>query len=190
MREDDASQGAGSADPVPATAAVCGLYCDACWLFIACHELPETLPPALAARWKSAGGPMHCDGCRTERRVQYCEACTMFKCAAERGHAFCVECDDYPCAELKSFQSEAPHRAELFESLRRIAEVGGNAWHAAVRERYACPSCGTLNSAYQVRCRRCGHDPASGFVASHREAILERLSRYEAEAAARSATDV
>jgi hypothetical protein len=183
MRQDGTTPDTSAAGPgpdpgreVPLTAAVCGLFCDACVLFIACHEQPETLP-ALAARWNLPVEQMHCDGCRTDRRTPYCGQCIMFKCAAERGHVFCVECNDYPCAELRSFQSQAPHRAKLFESLGRIAEVGADTWRAEVRGRYTCPSCGTLNSAYHLQCRRCGHDPASGFVASHREAIQERLSR-------------
>ena len=62
------------AAPVPATAAVCGLFCEACTLYIATHEEPERLP-ALAARWGFPVERMHCDGCRSERRTPYCEAC-------------------------------------------------------------------------------------------------------------------
>ncbi len=176
MRDSDADLEPGARAPIPVTAAVCGLPCEACILFIASHEQPEMIP-ALAKRWQASEEEMHCDGCRAERRGPYCKQCELYACAAKRSHAFCVECADYPCPELKGFQSQAPHRAELFGDLRRIAEVGALSWHAEVRERYACPSCGTLNSAYHLRCRTCGHDPASEFVTSHREAVLQRLSQ-------------
>lgn len=42
-------------------------------------------------------------------------------------------------------------------------------------ERYRCPACGTINSAYHVKCRTCGREPASEFGAAHRQEILDRV---------------
>jgi hypothetical protein len=119
----------------------------------------------------------HCDGCRSQKRTPYCEACDLYDCAEQRGLAFCSECSEYPCENLAEFQSEAPHRAELWESLARIDEIGADAWLVEAKQRNTCPSCGTLNSAYDLKCRGCGREPASAYVEAHREAILERLSR-------------
>lgn len=157
-------------------AAVCGLFCEACTIFIGSHEDPTRLA-AFAARQGWSVDDAYCDGCRAEKRTSYCRDCDLFACAERRGHAFCGECDDYPCSELESFRAERPHRAEIFENLARIGEVGAESWLAEARERYACPACGTLNSAYDLKCRACGHDPANQFVAAHREAIVERLSQ-------------
>jgi len=33
----------------------------------------------------------------------------------------------------------------------------------------------TLNSACDLKCRACGHEPGNEFVAAHREEIAERL---------------
>jgi hypothetical protein len=161
---------------VPVTAAVCGLYCDACSLFIGTHEDPQRLAP-IAARFGVSLEDACCDGCRAERRNPYCRSCSLFACAAKRGLDFCGECSDFPCADLESFGRERPHRAEIMEYLRRIGEIGAEAWLSEVRDRYTCPSCGTLNSAYDLRCRACGHEPASAYVAEHREAIVEQLKR-------------
>jgi hypothetical protein len=160
----------------PATAAVCGLCCDACTIFIGSHK-----DPARLQRFASTFGwsleQAHCDGCRAGDRTPYCEACRLFACAQERGHEFCIECDDYPCTELESFRQERPHRAEIHENLSRIREIGANAWLAEVkRERYSCPDCGTLNSAYDLRCRACGREPGNTYVERHREEIVARLS--------------
>ncbi len=159
----------------PTTAAVCGLCCDACSIFIGSHEDPKRLE-LLASRMGWDLEDAYCDGCRSERRTPYCEACGLYRCAQQRGHAFCGECEDYACAELQAFQRERPHRAELWESLARIGEIGAEAWLAEAKGRYSCPSCGTLNSAYDLKCRSCGHEPSCDYVAAHREAILAALS--------------
>ena len=159
---------------IPATAAACGLCCDVCSLFLATHEDPERLT-LLAARmgWDVEDAP--CDGCRAERRTPYCRSCVLLACAERRGHTFCRECSDYPCPQLEDFQGEKPHRAELYQNLDRIAEVGADAWLAEVKDRYTCPSCGALNSCYDLKCRKCGHEPSSAFVAAHRAVIVESL---------------
>ncbi|MBN1320952.1 MAG: DUF3795 domain-containing protein [Thermoleophilia bacterium] len=159
----------------PVTAAVCGLCCDACSIFIGSHEEPKRLE-MFAARMGWDLEDAYCDGCRSERRTPYCQACELYKCAEQRGYAFCSECEDYPCADLQTFQKERPHRIELFEDLARIGEIGAEAWLAEAKERHSCPACGTLNSAYDLKCRKCGHEPGSAYAAAHRDAVLEALT--------------
>jgi hypothetical protein len=159
----------------PTLAAVCGLLCEACTIYIASHEDLERLA-RIAAGFGQSTEETYCDGCRAEKRMAYCRSCTMFACAAGRGLAFCGECVDYPCAELEAFGRERPHRADIHEDLRRIGEIGPEPWMEEARLRYTCPSCGTINSAYDLECRRCGHDPGSAYVEVHREAIVKRLS--------------
>ena len=72
-------------------AAVCGLYCEACTLFIATKEDPARLK-GLAARFQLSEEAIKCYGCRSAKRGPYCEKCKMFACAAERGIDFCIEC--------------------------------------------------------------------------------------------------
>lgn len=151
-------------------AAVCGLFCEACTLYIATKEDPKRLK-FLAARFQLAEEEVRCNGCRSGKKGPYCRICKMAACAAEKGIDFCVECDEYPCADLKKFQSERPHRIELFEDLARIKAVGWERWLAESRENYACPKCRTVNSAYDLKCRKCGHEPSCQYVARHKPAI-------------------
>lgn len=167
-------EGRTEGSPVPATAAVCGLCCDVCSIFIGSQEDPQRLA-LFAARQGWGVEEAHCDGCRAERRTPYCRSCDLFACAKRRGRSFCRECEDYPCADLEEFRQEKPHRTEICENLDRIADAGVETWLAEAKDRHACPSCGTLNSAYDLKCRACGHEPASAYVAVHREAIVERL---------------
>ncbi len=155
-------------------AAVCGLYCEACTLFIATKEDPARLRE-LAARFQLSEDAIKCYGCRSSKRGPYCETCKMFSCAAERGIDFCVECNEYPCPELKKFQSERPHRIELWDDLEQIKDMGYEHWLKNICGNYSCPRCQTINSAYDLKCRKCGEEPSCDFVAKHKLAIEQIL---------------
>jgi hypothetical protein len=114
---------AGETPAIPTLAAVCGLFCEACSIYIAGREDPERLA-LLAARFGQSEEETYCDGCRAEKRMAYCRSCTMFVCASERGLAFCGECEDYPCADLQTFGSERPHRADIERSRADRASRG------------------------------------------------------------------
>ncbi len=166
-----------STEPDKRLAAVCGLFCPACTAFIGTREDPERLA-AMARRFQRSAEELHCDGCRTAKRCFYCETkCTMAKCAAGKGVDFCGDCPDYPCNDLKTFQAEAPHRIELWRSQERIKEVGYEKWYAEMIEHYSCPACGTINSAYDIACRKCGASPSSAYVRLHKDEIMKHLMK-------------
>ena len=161
-------------------AAVCGLFCPACTLYIGSTEEPERLA-GIAERFSVAVEEAHCHGCRSEVRSFYCRTCGIVKCADERGVDFC---DEYPCTMLREFQAQRPHRAELFEDGDRIREAGYDRWFGEVRARYTCPECSAINSAYDLACRRCGREPGSPFAERHGDLIrrvLKEMSNRESE---------
>ncbi len=151
-------------------AAVCGLYCQACSLFIATQEDPERLK-GIAARYQVSEEAARCYGCRSDKRGPYCAECRMRVCAARWGIDFCIACPEYPCDHLIQFQSERPHRIELREDLERIGAVGYSMWLREIGDNYTCPRCGTMNSAYDLKCRKCGEEPSCAYVAKHKEQI-------------------
>lgn len=151
-------------------AAVCGLYCEACSWFIATAEDPERLK-RLASQRNWSEDESRCFGCRSEKRLTYCRNCKMSACAAERGIDFCSECEEYPCDELRAFQSEKPHRIELWDNLQKIRSIGYKEWMKEIRTHYTCPICQTINSAYDLKCRKCGEEPSCFYVAKHRQEI-------------------
>jgi len=161
-------------EPDKNLAAVCGLYCEACSWFISTTEDPERLK-RLAAQRNWSVEASKCYGCRSDKRLPYCETCKMFSCAAERGIDFCGECEEYPCDDLKQFQSAMPHRIELWVNLNRIKSIGYRQWLQEVRENYMCPRCGTINSPYDLKCRKCGSEPSCNYVANHRGVIEQYL---------------
>jgi hypothetical protein len=167
-----------SHEPDLKLAAVCGLLCPACVIYLAERERPK-MRAEMAQALNIDEDKVRCDGCRAEVRYAYCEGCHMYACAAERSIEFCGECEEYPCEELRAFQAKYPHRLELWESLDRIREVGYEAWYAEMLERYACSECGTLNSAYNLACRRCSAEPANEYVARHRAKIEAHLKKRQ-----------
>jgi hypothetical protein len=157
-------------------AAVCGLFCPGCAAFIATRQDPQRLG-RIAEGWGVPVEEVRCDGCRAERRFVYCRTCRLVTCAADKGLDFCVQCDDYPCAELMEFQAARPHRIELWDNLARIKEAGWEKWYAEMVEHYACEKCGAMNSAYDPACRSCGHEPSCGYVARHGDEVRNFLSQ-------------
>lgn len=156
-------------------AAVCGLFCPACTVFIGTREDPERLE-TIAGRVQKPVEELQCNGCRSEKRCFYCrERCKMGQCAQERGVDFCGECNEYPCGILKTFQAEAPHRIELWKSQERIKEVGYEKWYREMIDHYSCPGCHTLNSAYDLKCRNCGKEPSCDYVSQHKHVIEQYL---------------
>jgi len=151
-------------------AAVCGLYCEACTWFIATTEDPDKLK-RLAMEMHFSEEESKCYGCRSNKRLPYCGNCKIFACATNRNIDFCSECPDFPCIDLKEFQSAMPHRIELWGNLERIKVIGYQKWLKEIRENYTCPNCQTINSTYDLKCRKCGEEPSCKYVAKHKQAI-------------------
>jgi hypothetical protein len=158
-------------------AAVCGLFCPSCSAFIGTNEDPARLE-AMAKRMGRSVEDLTCRGCRSQKRSFFCETlCVMHGCAAKKGIDFCGECAEYPCEELKKFQAQMPHRAELWGSLERIREVGYEQWFAEKAAHHSCPACGVINAVYDVKCRSCGAEPSSAYFDLHRDLILRHLEK-------------
>ena len=157
-------------------AAVCGLYCEACALFIATTQDPERLKN-LAKAFNVSEEEVKWYGCRSEKRGPYCKTCKMDTCAAQKGFDFCHECEEYPCKELKRFKSVAPHRIEIFENLAKIKQDGYQRWMIDARKNHECPACNTLNSAYDLKCRTCGMKPSCNYVSKYQTAIKNFMEK-------------
>jgi hypothetical protein len=163
--------------PDKSKAAVCGLFCTSCTFLISTAEDPVRLS-RLAQAIKQPEEAIRCEGCRSQVRTFYCKTCKMYACAEEKGIDFCVECSEYPCQEIKTFQSVMPHRLELWQSQDRIKEVGWEQWYTEMSEHYSCSKCGTINSAYDKVCRKCGAEPSCEYVKVNQKGIQERMPKW------------
>jgi len=164
---------------VKAQSAICGLFCPACVCFIETEEYPDKLKEKALERGVAVED-LRCCGCRSDTLNIYCkEHCYMKPCAESRGIEFCGECPEYPCTQLKDFQSKRPHRLELWDSQARIKEVGYEKWYIEMIEHYSCPDCSTINSAYNLACRSCNSDPSCKYVRKHRSQIEVMMNNLQ-----------
>lgn len=162
-------------------AAVCGLYCPACSIFIGAHEDPRRLE-FIAKQSNRNPEDIECYGCRAEKRNIFCEQdCIMFPCAQEKGIDFCAECENYPCEDLKEFQAKMPHRLELWDAQESIKNDGYEQWLEEMEKHYSCPECGTINSTYDQKCRSCGGIPCNKYNEMHRKEILAFFSNLNSK---------
>ena len=161
-------------------AAVCSLFCPACTIFIGTQEDPKRLE-MLANQFNLSVEEMKCNGCRSETRIPYYDTCKLYPCAQEKGIDFCGECDEYPCDDLKEFQAAAPHRLELWDAQDQIVKKGYETWMEDMMNHFSCPECETINSAYDIKCRSCGHQPSNQYTKNHGNKILEFFKKQQAK---------
>jgi hypothetical protein len=166
--------------PDKALTAACGLFCPSCMVYIASRETPENREK-IAQTIGLPADTLFCDGCRSDRRYVYCNSCKMIACVAEKGIDFCGQCNEYPCAELKKFQSEAPHRLELWDAQSRIKDKGWEKWFWEMLEHYSCSKCATINSAYNLACRKCGTFPGSDYARLHQNEMADFMAKWRKE---------
>jgi len=156
----------------------CGLYCGACGIYLATQENDTEKLLQYAIVLNQSLNETFCDGCRADRKSAHCsKMCLFIKCTFEKGILFCGVCQKFPCKELTDFQSKMPHRVEILQSQNRLKEIGTEQWLIEMKENYSCPQCNTVNSAYDMACRKCGYSPGNKFVNRHTNLIYNHLSK-------------
>jgi hypothetical protein len=158
-------------------AAVCGLYCGGCGIYLATQENDVPKLEYYAKMMNQTIDETRCNGCRSDVVTNYCKKCTFTKCAADKGIGFCGDCAEYPCTDLMDFQAMMPHRAELWQSQERIKEVGWEKWIEERKHYFSCKECNTVNTAYDMKCRKCGSAPGNDFAKNNQEAILKFFAK-------------
>ena len=158
-------------------AAVCGLFCPSCTIFIGTTEDPKRLE-RLARLFNTPVEDMRCLGCRSNARIAYCDSCKLYSCAQKKGIDFCGECAEFPCIEIKKFQAGAAHRFDLWDFQAQIKEKGYKNWIIEMIKYYSCPNCGSINSSYDDKCRKCGHTPSNQYTEKYRQKILDFQKKH------------
>lgn len=123
----------------PAMFAPCGMNCMVCYKHCY-HKKP--CPGCLAG---DAGKPEHCRKCRIK------------DCVRDRGLAYCFQCPEFPCRDIRSLEKSytARYRVSLVQSSLTAKEQGIDALMALQRESYTCPECGGVVSLHDAECSEC-----------------------------------
>ena len=129
----------------PEMIAPCGLDCSVCEL---AHDKANPCPGCL--------GP-------DENKPSFCsKECSVILCEKrkEKGYAYCDECPDYPCEEIKEKEKRYGSRYPLCESpmknLRDIRELGMEMFLENERKQWTCKECGGVISVHSGACTACG----------------------------------
>ncbi len=137
--------------------ATCGLYCGACSFKLAVDENDRAHVRAMPARYEKAKEAEleACPGCRGEATACDADPCKIRACARTRELVHCGPCADFPCGILSAFANDGvPHHGETLGNLKRLREVGEEAWLAEQRARWTC-ACGARRSWYLRECPKC-----------------------------------
>ncbi|MEA4907977.1 MAG: DUF3795 domain-containing protein [Chloroflexi bacterium] len=137
--------------------AACGLYCGACYHYRASFHTPDRLAEEATRRGRSPQG-FTCQGCRSDRLYMQpgCAQCSLRACADEKGLLHCGLCPQFPCAQLRAFQSDGRvHHVDIFGQLEELVEQGPGPWLAGQARRWTCV-CGEPFGWYEQTCPHCG----------------------------------
>lgn len=133
--------------------AFCGLYCGACSFKVGFDENNRSHLEGIPAQYERYAN----------RPLQFCSGCRQFKqcghgfkeCADQHKVAHCGLCGEFPCSRIKDFNNDgAPHHAEAITNLKRLKEIGKDAWLQEQEKRWTC-DCGAKKSWYLLKCTKC-----------------------------------
>jgi len=144
-------------------AAPCGLYCGACYIYIArkrggevalrkiVRRLPERKDQVIKPR-----EDLICDGCLSSQLSVFCRRCVIRECAFNSGITHCAQCSDFPCETITDFNNDGrPHHGEVLKNIYRQQKVGIDAWLSEQDKRWRCPNCEFRTEWYETKCPEC-----------------------------------
>ncbi|MDP2172831.1 MAG: DUF3795 domain-containing protein [Candidatus Cloacimonadaceae bacterium] len=141
--------------------ACCGLYCGACSSMIA-HE--KGCGDESAQKVPIDPDESPCPGCGSPGL----EDCEFIVCNKSHGTECCAYCEEFPCEMIIKFNhNEYVHHSVVLSNLKRIQEIGRDAWLTEQKIYWSCKSCGARYHWYQANCESCGAIGNAVFLPSH-----------------------
>ena len=127
--------------------APCGIYCGACRSYLIQKK----------NLFKEKNRKSGCLGCRIRNKN-----CAFIKrdCPPIRKgeYDFCYECESFPCDNLKKIDNTYITRYNVspIKNLKRLNDIGIEAWIQEKKDLYKCPDCGGEISVHDAECFDCG----------------------------------
>ena len=126
---------------------ICGLNCAKCDIYEASHGNEELRDEIV--KWfererneELRSDQVSCEGCRDLLSTHWSSECRIMLCAKDRGILYCFQCRDFPCLILDEFSSDGvSHHKRTVENLKRIKEIGIEAWIEEQKRKGQCVFC-------------------------------------------------
>lgn len=119
--------------------APCGMNCLVCYV-----HLKDSKP---------------CPGCfnTDKNKPERCNKCRIKECALEKGLAFCYECMDFPCKQIKNLENSYSKRynTSLIENSKKVQKDGICMFMTSEREKWMCKHCSGVISLHDKECSNC-----------------------------------
>lgn len=100
-----------------------------------------------------------CEGCLCgdNGKPEHCRKCKIRDCVQEKGIAYCFECGEYPCKQIKNLEKSyrTRYEASLMENSVFVKENGLEAFMEQQKKTYTCPECGGIISLHDRECSEC-----------------------------------
>jgi hypothetical protein len=140
----------------------CGLYCGVCGVYYATRDDNQKFLEKLLNFYQQAmpgldditTKDLECEGCLSDNRSVFCQACAIKDCNKAKGYAGCHECDDFPCRFIDEFQIPVGKKVVL-RAVPYRKKWGTAKWAADEAARYVCPECGNRVFRGAKRCNAC-----------------------------------
>lgn len=128
----------------------CGLYCGGCGIF-------QNTAKGIATKLDD-GQDYNCKGCNSDTLTPWCGDCAIKNCSREKGLEYCLKCGEFPCDKMTGFMDDPkyPYHKEVPEAMKRLDEIGLEAWSKEREARYTCGSCGEKFNWFEKKCAHCG----------------------------------
>ncbi|MHA1722567.1 MAG: DUF3795 domain-containing protein [Candidatus Baldrarchaeia archaeon] len=126
---------------------VCGLNCAKCDIYQAAHgndKLRAEIVKWFRKKRNEIVKPeqIRCEGCRGPLEHHWNSECKLMLCARKRGHQYCFQCEEFPCTYVDEFSSDGiSHHKRTIENLKRMKEIGVEAWIAEQKRKGRCVFC-------------------------------------------------
>jgi hypothetical protein len=110
-----------------------------------------------------------CIGCRPSKRRCTClfEKCTGINNTSRGNWSFCIECNQYPCKQLKRMDNRYRNNYlySVKDNLEYIKNAGVGEFIKEQYWKYSCSRCGELISIHNRKCFKC--DTITRLVEKH-----------------------
>jgi len=130
-------------------AAICGIFCGDCPVYLAPRIGDQKKIKELAQEAGLPEAEIGCDGCLSDRVFGPCRDCAQHgfrDCAAEHGVTWCFECDQFSCDRLENFLdihvvNGISHHRRVIQELKDMKKRGPEEWAIRREAESCCSAC-------------------------------------------------